>query len=63
MHAFDLVYQNPATWGLSRLSNRLPGNSTFVFDDSAGQDVCVYVVDTGIAVDHPDLEGRMFRTT
>ena len=58
MQKFDLVYQPFATWGLSRLSNKLPGNDTYVFDDSAGQGVCAYVIDTGIYVDHPELEGR-----
>jgi cerevisin len=62
MRMFDLVYQTPATWGLSRISNNLPGNNTYVFDDSAGEGVCAYVIDTGIFVNHPDLEGRMLCT-
>lgn len=63
MRAFDLVYQTPAPWGLSRISSKLPGNNTYVFDDSAGQGVCAYVIDTGIFVDHPELEGRTSRET
>lgn len=58
MHAYGLVYQNPATWGLSRVSNILPLNSRYVFDESAGEGTCAYVIDTGIYVDHPDFQGR-----
>jgi cerevisin len=63
MQAFDLVYQADATWGLSRISSKLPGNNNYVFDDSAGEGVCSYVIDTGIFVDHPELEGRTLRNT
>lgn len=59
VHAYDLVYQKPATWGISRISNRKPGNEVYVFDDSAGEGTCAYVIDTGIFVEHPDFEGRM----
>lgn len=59
MHVYSLVYQNSATWGLSRISHMRPGHTDYVFDDSAGEGTCVYVIDTGIYVDHPDFEGRM----
>ena len=58
MHAYDLVYQNSVTWGISRISHEKPGNRTYVFDDSAENGTCAYVIDTGIFVDHPDFEGR-----
>ncbi|KAF2626160.1 subtilisin-like protease [Macroventuria anomochaeta] len=58
MHAYGLIYQNPATWGISRISHRQPGNSTYIFDDSAGEGTCAYIIDTGIFVDHPDFKGR-----
>ncbi|KAF3006546.1 hypothetical protein E8E13_005977 [Curvularia kusanoi] len=35
-----------------------PGNMTYIFDDSAGEGTCAYVLDTGIFVEHPDFEGR-----
>ncbi|KAF5620640.1 serine protease precursor [Fusarium sp. NRRL 25303] len=50
--------QNNATWGLARLSNKSPGSRTYTYDDSAGQGVCAYVVDTGIEVSHPEFQGR-----
>ncbi|KAI1743572.1 subtilisin-like protease PR1K [Xylaria scruposa] len=50
--------QTGADWGLARLSNTSPSSSTYTYDDSAGEGVCAYVVDTGIDVDHPDFEGR-----
>lgn len=48
MRAYGLVYQNPATWGLSRISHKRLEDRTYVFDDSAGEGTCVYVIDTGI---------------
>ncbi|KAI1754385.1 subtilisin-like protease PR1K [Xylaria castorea] len=50
--------QAGADWGLARLSNTSPDSSTYTYDDSAGEGVCAYIVDTGIDVDHPDFEGR-----
>ncbi|KAI1313610.1 subtilisin-like protease PR1K [Xylaria venustula] len=50
--------QSNADWGLARLSNTSPDSSTYTYDDSAGEGVCAYVVDTGIDVTHPDFEGR-----
>ncbi|KAG9203156.1 subtilisin-like serine protease [Epicoccum nigrum] len=58
IRASSLVYQDPATWGISRISHREPGNFTYIFDDSAGEGTCAYVIDTGIFVAHPDFEGR-----
>ncbi|KAG4255243.1 hypothetical protein FPRO04_03776 [Fusarium proliferatum] len=46
--------------GLARISNKLPGkdHTTYTYDESAGEGTCTYVLDTGIEVDHPELEGR-----
>lgn len=33
-HAYSLVYQSPATWDISRISHKQPGNRTYVFGDS-----------------------------
>ena len=59
MHAYNLVYQDSAPWGISRISHRKPGSRTYIYDKSAGSGTCAYVVDTGIFVEHPDFEGRM----
>lgn len=66
----SLLTQDDAPWGLKRLS-KSSGNpeqslkSIFAFEEdsyrypsSAGQDVDVYIIDTGINVDHEDFEGR-----
>lgn len=47
-------------WGLARISSRTPNStpSTYVYDDSAGKGTYIYIIDTGIHVDHPDFEGR-----
>ncbi|KAJ9049034.1 hypothetical protein DSO57_1028734 [Entomophthora muscae] len=48
--------QNNATWGLNRIS-QLPKlrNTNYKYD---GKGVTVYVLDTGIMVEHPECEGR-----
>ncbi|KAI0200716.1 subtilisin-like protease PR1K [Astrocystis sublimbata] len=50
--------QNGADWGLARLSNTSPKNTTYTYDESAGEGVCAYIVDTGIDTTHPEFEGR-----
>lgn len=52
------VTQSSSTWGLSRISHRARGSTSYTYDSSAGADTCVYVIDTGIAVTHPEFEGR-----
>jgi subtilisin family serine protease len=53
-----LVGQSNAGWNLGRISNRARGSTNYIFDDSAGLNTCIYVVDTGISVGHPDFQGR-----
>jgi cerevisin len=58
--------QTNAAWGLSRVShtNKVSGTVTaltysYVYDDSAlGSGVDIYIVDTGINVNHTDFGGR-----
>lgn len=52
------VAQTNAPPGLSRLSNAQAGNGNYVFDTTGGQGITVYVVDTGVRVDHSEFEGR-----
>ncbi|KAJ1658259.1 proteinase B [Dispira simplex] len=51
-----------APWGLARVSSRKPlslvNYDKYYYDPSAGEGVTVYVVDTGINVNHNDFEGR-----
>lgn len=44
--------ETEAPWGISRISHKAKGSSTYVYDESAGAGVCAYVIDTGIYVDH-----------
>ena len=48
-----------ATWGLDRIDQRLLPLSTTYTDAGAGQDVDVYVIDTGIRASHTEFGGRV----
>jgi cerevisin len=57
--------QTDAPWGLGRISSteKLTGsdtdlNFTYKYESTAGLGATVYVIDTGIYVDHPAFEGR-----
>ncbi|KAJ3525706.1 hypothetical protein NMY22_g10463 [Coprinellus aureogranulatus] len=58
--------QTNATWGLQRitqtgaLSNQNAGATTYTYtyDDSAGEGVDIYIVDTGILTTHREFSGR-----
>ncbi|KAF9347730.1 hypothetical protein BGX34_002917 [Mortierella sp. NVP85] len=61
--AFD-TQTSPPSWGLSRVSgSKAVKNLTspfppYNYPKSAGENVTVYVLDSGIHFDHPDFEGR-----
>lgn len=54
------------SWGIARINQRDAGGdlTTRMIDDNAaiGNGVHVYVFDTGINTEHPDLKGRAFHT-
>lgn len=50
--------QGRTTTGLARISHAQAGSRTYVFDDSAGEGITAFVVDTGIRVTHSEFEGR-----
>ena len=55
----SVVQKNPPSWGLDRISHRdLPLNQTYVYPGSAGKGVDVYVIDSGVRIDHQEFEGR-----
>jgi subtilisin family serine protease len=58
LHAMD-VQRSPPSWGLKRASQRtLPMDDEYVYPSSAGEGARVYIVDTGIYLDHQDFGGR-----
>ncbi|KAK4039878.1 peptidase S8/S53 domain-containing protein [Parachaetomium inaequale] len=52
------VSQSGAPWGISRISHKAKGSTTYVYDDSAGEGTCAYVIDTGIYTGHSQFGGR-----
>jgi len=51
--------ENAPSWGLPRISQRkYEDKSKYNFPESAGKDVDVYVIDTGVNTKHNDFEGR-----
>ncbi|KAK7723920.1 hypothetical protein SLS64_000251 [Diaporthe eres] len=60
--ACNYVSQHGAPWGLGRISHKglrsFTDNTTYVYEASAGEGVCAYVLDTGIRVDHEEFGGR-----
>lgn len=56
---FEKKVQHDAPWGLSRTSQRETFDSRdYSYLKNDGSNVDVYVVDTGIFVEHPDFQGR-----
>ncbi|KAI1091794.1 subtilisin-like protein [Rostrohypoxylon terebratum] len=58
VQALGLVNQINAPTGLVRLSHAKAGGSGYIFDDSAGEGITAYIVDTGIMTTHEDFQGR-----
>lgn len=53
------VIQTGAPWGIVRTTSRqLPAGYDYVYDDKDGKDVDVYIIDTGIYLEHSDLGNR-----
>ncbi|KAK4120601.1 subtilisin-like protein [Parathielavia appendiculata] len=53
-----MVTQRNASWGLARISHRRRGYTGYYYSDTAGNDVRVYVIDTGIRLSHVDFGDR-----
>ncbi|EPZ31599.1 hypothetical protein ROZALSC1DRAFT_27585 [Rozella allomycis CSF55] len=55
------VQSSPPSWGLPRISSRnaFTLNTPYFYNEkAAGQGVDVYVVDTGVRIEHEDFDGR-----
>ncbi|KAK8040117.1 hypothetical protein PG993_008528 [Apiospora rasikravindrae] len=60
-NAGKAVRQTEAVASLARISQAQPledKEGDYTYDSSAGEGVTVYIIDSGIYVDHPDFEGR-----
>ncbi|KFH44853.1 Alkaline protease-like protein [Hapsidospora chrysogenum ATCC 11550] len=53
-----LLAQTNAPVGLNRLSHKQAGRDTYIFDDSAGEGITVYVLDTGVKTSHSEFGNR-----
>lgn len=55
-----MVEQENPPWGLSAISNADPpsSNSSYFYDSSAAEGTFIYIIDSGILLDHVDFEGR-----
>ncbi|CAL9561257.1 S8 family peptidase [Streptomyces sp. enrichment culture] len=50
---------NPPSWGLDRIDQTaLPLSGSYTYDDTAGQGVTAYIIDTGVRISHSDFGGR-----
>jgi cerevisin len=61
VHAYDVDTNAP--WGLSRIAHRAKPTSEeeykkYPYNEAAGRNVTVYIIDTGVNVNHVDFEGR-----
>ncbi|KAF1984918.1 subtilisin-like protease [Aulographum hederae CBS 113979] len=58
MTASALVTQPNPPYGLARISHKTAGATEYVYDSTAGEGTCAYIIDTGIFAAHPEFEGR-----
>jgi cerevisin len=64
VHTMDMEVdtQKGAPWGLARISHRnkltFGTFASYVYDSHGGEGVDVYIIDTGINLDHEEFEGR-----
>ena len=54
----NIVTETNTTWGVGRISHRTRGSTDYVYDKTAGEGTCAYVLDTGIMAEHPEFKGR-----
>ncbi|MFJ8044294.1 S8 family peptidase [Kitasatospora sp. NPDC096147] len=55
----DATQTDPPSWGLDRIDrHRRPLDGRYVSPDSGGRGVTVYVIDSGVMIEHQDFGGR-----
>ncbi|KAK3832517.1 MAG: peptidase S8/S53 domain-containing protein, partial [Linnemannia elongata] len=56
---YGRVQSHSPSWGLDRIDQRTDKlDGLYHYPKSAGQNVTIYVIDTGVNIDHKDFEGR-----
>ncbi|KAF9130839.1 serine protease [Mortierella sp. 14UC] len=62
VYASEIKIQNRAPWGLARISHRkgltLGTFNKYEHNPNGGEGVTVFVIDTGVNIDHTEFEGR-----
>lgn len=55
-----LIVQENSTWNLARISHQSQTSpAEYVYDETAGENVLVYLLDTGVDATNPGLQGRV----
>ncbi|ORY01136.1 subtilisin-like protein [Basidiobolus meristosporus CBS 931.73] len=57
VHICD-VQDKPPSWGLDRIDQYVGTDNRFRYPGSSGRNVTIYVIDTGVNIDHQEFEGR-----
>jgi oryzin len=58
LHSRDLTTEGGAPWGLGRISHKEKGSTDYIYDTTAGEGVTVYVIDTGVYIEHSEFGDR-----
>ncbi|MDQ0774740.1 subtilisin family serine protease [Streptomyces aurantiacus] len=57
--SIETTQPNPPSWGLDRIDQAaLPLNQSYTYDDTAGEGVTAYIIDTGVRITHTDFGSR-----
>ncbi|USW51894.1 Putative peptidase S8/S53 domain, peptidase S8, subtilisin, His-active [Septoria linicola] len=55
-----IVTQSNAPYNLARISSRVPGTTEYKYRESPGKGTFIYILDSGININHVDFEGRAY---
>ncbi|ORX89245.1 subtilisin-like protein, partial [Basidiobolus meristosporus CBS 931.73] len=55
--AYDVQKKTPS-WGIDRIDQQTGTDGRFHYPASAGENVTIYSIDTGVNIDHEEFEGR-----